>query len=186
MAKRPPRFASVDPAGEFPMDPALYYQHLTVVLALQREARLEQALRPSELSLAGFQALRVVNRFGSATMGELADYTLTDRTTLTRVVDELVEAGMMERHKPASDRRKVVLGLTETGRRAFDRAATAAASDMLDIMHGTPEAELRAAIRLQQRLISRLALPEQQLERLLWRQTPPAAKPRRSTPKISG
>ena len=169
MPSRPEPVQSVDPKGEFPLAPEIYFLHLALVVARRRETRLEQALKGTGLSLAGWRALRVVNRFGEATMGELADYTLTDRTTLTRVVDDLVEAGLMKRTKPPEDRRKVVMELTPAGRRAAQKGTDLAARDMLDLMRGLPEDDIRTAIRLQQEIVIRLGEGAEQTDRLLWR-----------------
>jgi DNA-binding MarR family transcriptional regulator len=160
---------SVDPTGEFPLEPAIYFQHLSLVIARRRESRLELALRPLGLSLVAFRALRVVGRFGASTMGEIADYSLTDRTTLTRVIDDLVDAGLMLRSKPAGDRRKVVLELMPEARPLLRKAVAAVARELRGLMSDVPEARLRAAIRMQQELVARLADSESQLDRLLWR-----------------
>jgi DNA-binding MarR family transcriptional regulator len=173
MAGRSGYYESVDERGEFPLEPEIYFLHLALVVAQRREARLERALKPTGLSVAGFRVLRVCNRFGSTTMGELSDYSLTDRTTLTRVVDELVAAGLVARGKSAGDRRKVMLELTAAGRRLFQRASNLVSRDLLELMRGLPQDELRAAIRVHQEVVARLAESDAQLERLLWRTKAP-------------
>jgi DNA-binding MarR family transcriptional regulator len=166
-------------ADELPLEPEIYFLHLALVVAQRREARVERTVKPLGITVAGFRALRVCNRFGPTTMGELAEYTLTDRTTLTRVVDDLVKAGLIVRTKSAGDRRKVMLELTAAGRRLYQRAAGAVSRDLMELMRDLPQDDLMAAIRVQQAVTGRLAESEAQLERLLWRTRAPDAIPTR-------
>jgi DNA-binding MarR family transcriptional regulator len=168
MARRPEVTEPNDTAGEFPLHPAIYFLHLTHAISRYREARLDTLLRKHGADLAGFRALRALHRFSSATMGELADFTMIDRTTLTRVVDQLVENGLIGRSKFDGDRRKVVLKLTPEGRKVFAKARRVAADDVLGLMSGLPEAEVRAAVRLQAKIVARLGEPEPVTRRLLW------------------
>jgi DNA-binding MarR family transcriptional regulator len=168
MARRPAVTEPDDETGEFPLHPAIYFLHLTHAISRFREARLDSVLRNQGLDLAGFRALRALRRFGSATMGELADFTMIDRTTLTRVVDQLVEDGLIGRSKFEGDRRKVVLKLTPEGRKAFVKARSVAADTVVDLMSGLPEADVRAAVRLQVKIVERLGAPDPVARRLLW------------------
>jgi DNA-binding MarR family transcriptional regulator len=59
----------------------------------------------------------------SVTMGELGAAAVVSRTRVTRVVDELVATGLVERHRHPDDRRSTVVRLTAEGRRRFRRAA---------------------------------------------------------------
>jgi DNA-binding MarR family transcriptional regulator len=50
------------------------------------------------------------------TMRQLSSTTLTKPSSLTSVVDALVERGWIERHSSETDRRVVMVGLTQSGR----------------------------------------------------------------------
>jgi DNA-binding MarR family transcriptional regulator len=54
-------------------------------------------------------------------MSELADLATIDRTTLTRTVDRMEQAGWLARHADAEDMRVTRLALTAAGRKLFDR-----------------------------------------------------------------
>jgi DNA-binding MarR family transcriptional regulator len=168
MAKRATSHDPEDPTGEFPLDPIGYFIHLIVVLDRRRDVQLAKLLRPLGMDIDTQRVLRVIDRLGSCTMGELADYTITDRTTLTRIVDHLVAAGLIDRAKPASDRRKVVLTLTKDGKKAYTRARKAIREHTLELMRDLPEEEVRVAARIQQTLVTRLIDSELLTERLLW------------------
>ena len=54
-------------------------------------------------------------------MGELADLTSVDRTTLTRTLGLMENAGLVARRERKNDRRSVAISLTAKGRRMFAR-----------------------------------------------------------------
>lgn len=91
--------------------------HLIAVFDSARNARLEQGLRRAGLSLFQHRALGWIRLSPGCPMSELARGTFIDRTTLTRVVDQLAAAGLIERKSDAKDRRKVLVWPTRTGKR---------------------------------------------------------------------
>jgi len=58
-------------------------------------------------------------------MGEVADALLFSSGAATKVFDRLVERGLVERGADPNDRRTVLVGLTEDGRKLFQRAQRA-------------------------------------------------------------
>ena len=60
---------------------------------------------------------------GAMRMSELAEVALISRSAATRLVDKIEEAGYVERHVCPTDRRGMVVSLTEAGRRVQSRAA---------------------------------------------------------------
>ncbi len=55
-------------------------------------------------------------------MNELAERILYSKSGFTRVVDRLEEAGLVQRVRPESDRRSILVVLTDKGRTAMERA----------------------------------------------------------------
>lgn len=55
-------------------------------------------------------------------MNELAEKILYSKSGLTRVVDRMVAAGLIRRHRPENDRRSVLIFQTEAGVAAMRRA----------------------------------------------------------------
>lgn len=88
-------------------------------LVRQREMALGRELSRTGLTLAQWQVLATLSRFERATMGEVAAFCATDRTTLTRTVDRMVDEGLVRRDRDAADRRLVQLNLTPHGREVF-------------------------------------------------------------------
>ena len=101
-----------------------YAGYLMQLAARMREKALDDALAPLGLNAARFRALSIVHRLQPCTMGELSLFSTVDRTTMTRVVDQLTEQELVQRETPPDDRRKVTLKLTPAGQRLYDRGAS--------------------------------------------------------------
>lgn len=96
--------------------------YLLFQIVRHRDAQFDPQIAPLGLSLAGWRILMIVRRIGVCSMKDLSRYTTIDRTTLTRSVDQLVEDGLIDRRVPASDRRLVVLNLTDAGEHLYAEA----------------------------------------------------------------
>jgi DNA-binding MarR family transcriptional regulator len=107
------------PEGRELTEYAGYLLHLAARL---REKVLDDGLAPLGLNATRFRVLSIVQRLRLCTMGELSMFSTVDRTTMTRLVDQLTEQGLVERHTPPDDRRKVTLKLTPAGGRLYKRA----------------------------------------------------------------
>lgn len=94
-------------------------------LVRQRETALGRVLAGVGLSLLQWQVMSTLHRLGRATMGDVAAFCATDRTTLTRTVDKMVDAGLIQRERDRADRRQVHLDLTDPGRELFLRGLDA-------------------------------------------------------------
>lgn len=91
-------------------------------LVRQRENALGRELARTGLTLSQWQVLATLSRLDKATMGEVAAFCATDRTTLTRTVDRMVEGGLIQRDRDLVDRRLVHLILTAKGQDVFQSA----------------------------------------------------------------
>ena len=89
--------------------------------------RLQRRLRQQSLgglSPAQASALGTVHRQGTPTLGELAALEQVQPPTMTRIVANLADAGMLTREADANDRRSVRVRLTPAGERALERMRT--------------------------------------------------------------
>lgn len=87
----------------------------------QLDAELERA---HGLPLTSYEVLLRLAEApeGALRMGRLADDLFLSRSGLTRLIDRLVKAGLVERTNCESDRRGSFAKITEEGRRRFDEA----------------------------------------------------------------
>ena len=99
---------------------AFLHAHHQVVRRLDAELRAEH-----DLPLNGYDVLLRLARAPqrSLRMSDLAERVLMSPSGLTRVVDRLVEAGLVRRERSAGDARVMLASLTDEGRRVGRRAA---------------------------------------------------------------
>jgi DNA-binding MarR family transcriptional regulator len=81
----------------------------------------DQALKPTGLKLSQYSVLAHCSQTASINITDLSTVLDVDRTTLTRNLQPLVQAGWV-RIKEGRDRRSRAVGLTEDGRELLDRA----------------------------------------------------------------
>src|SRR5688500_15087241 len=83
--------------------------------------RLERiVLAETGTSLAWYDVLLELNSAGGRlTMGQLGDRVVLSRSRVSRVVDELAEAGLVAREQNPLDRRSAFAVLTTAGRKRF-------------------------------------------------------------------
>jgi DNA-binding MarR family transcriptional regulator len=146
-----------DPAGEFPFNPVDYLFHLQGAVGRLRDAQIEPGLNLLDLNVARYRVLTVIGRLGACTMSELAMLSAVDRTTLTRAIDQLIEANLVQRQRDTTDRRKVVVVLSAEGDALRRRADAFVCNHGRYLLEGVGEGTMREFIRLAQMLVARLA-----------------------------
>ena len=93
------------------------------VSRLARRLRVErQAEGLASLSDTQLAALAVLDRHGAMTPGELAEHEKVQPPSMTRVIAVLEERRLVMRAPHATDRRQVVLTVTEDGRELVSQA----------------------------------------------------------------
>jgi DNA-binding MarR family transcriptional regulator len=76
------------------------------------------------LSAAQSFVLSILLERPGVSVNELAEATLTDRSSVAAVVDRLVDQGYVVRIQSPSDRRRAAVSITATGRKAMRQAAS--------------------------------------------------------------
>jgi MarR family transcriptional regulator, organic hydroperoxide resistance regulator len=90
------------------------------VLALRRSQARGQIAR-DELTLAQYYVLAQLREQQALAVCQLADGAAVAPPTATRLIDGLERAGLVERSRSESDRRTVLVSLTDAGRQALKR-----------------------------------------------------------------
>ena len=109
MAKRPS-----GALGPGHLDSYLFYW-IGQIDNLYKRAILD-ALRPLRINLAWWRTLAVLTERGPQTVSDLARITVIERTALTRVIDQMVKRGFVQRRIRSGDRRVVEIHLAVEGR----------------------------------------------------------------------
>src|ERR671916_175303 len=98
-----------------PVDPL--YELALLVKAGQRELERQanEAMKPLGLTAPQADALTVIGQAGPLSLKELGELLIAEAGHPSRLVDRLVEAGLVARQPAADDRRRVELSLTPAG-----------------------------------------------------------------------
>jgi DNA-binding MarR family transcriptional regulator len=103
---------------------------MTVVASVQRADQIfmnqaDAILRPLGLTFARFEVLGILNSYGAAPLGVIAQHLWITPATVTSNVDRLEAAGLCRRRAHPTDARTTLADITPKGRRVFERAVEA-------------------------------------------------------------
>jgi DNA-binding MarR family transcriptional regulator len=118
-----------------------------LILATQREGNrwLTDALRPIGLTTAQAEILTVLAESGGVSLVELGRSIVCETGSPSRLVDNLVRRGLVQRQAGTTDRRVVHLQLTEAGHE-MARSAARAETVLNDLIRGQLPAAERATL----------------------------------------
>ena len=105
--------------------------------------------------------LRNILKKGPMTQRELADICFLDVTTMSRTLDRLEEAGLLERHKNPDCRRSFLVALTEEGRKKAGQVMEGFAHLDETLVEGFSEEELETLLESLKRLQANLENSEE-------------------------
>jgi DNA-binding MarR family transcriptional regulator len=116
-----------------------------IVQALRIGARDGQ--QRAGLSSAQLFALQRLAEHPSASINDLAALTFTHQSSVSVVVQRLVEQRLVTKAAASDDRRRQRLALTATGRRALQRAPIAVQERLIAALSALPAADRKALAR---------------------------------------
>lgn len=135
---------------------ASYLSYLLYQTEQHRRAVAADLLARHGLTFAKWVAMISLRRFGDLSMTRLAKLAATDRTTLTRSVDSLIAEGLVARGVSPTDRRIVVVCLTDTGRSLLEKIRAEIRPLNRDICANLTTDEQAAMTRYLQKMLSGL------------------------------
>jgi DNA-binding MarR family transcriptional regulator len=126
-----------------------------VVLSVDAIRRLLRALRlaagetltTSGLSAAQLFVLGALDDGCDASLSELAERTMTDRSSVTAVVDRLLDAGLVTRRVSDEDRRRAAVCITPKGRTALRGAPRPPTALLVDALQHMDRPHARSLAR---------------------------------------
>lgn len=107
-----------------------------------------------ELTPVQYAALAAIGQNPGVDQVTLAGLIAYDRTTITGVVDRLVQKGLLVRQTSSRDRRARELQITHEGRRTLNGIAPAVEAAQRIILRGLSEREARDLMRLLRKAIA--------------------------------
>lgn len=143
-----------DSPAAFRLESHVFFWLTQVIGARDRE--LAQGLRDCGLRVPEWRALAALYARQNCTMSDLAELATIDRTTLTRTVDRMEEAGWLARAADAADMRVTRLALSAAGRRMFERIWPQVEKLNALALEGLSKAEIRDLHRILERMRANL------------------------------
>lgn len=105
-------------------------------LARRMRTAMESKLESFGLRARHLIALTVMRDLGESSQGNLAEALRLDPTNLVGVLNELEDAGLVERRRSPEDRRRHLVALTTAGRRRLQRLEKALAGVEEEVLSG--------------------------------------------------
>jgi DNA-binding MarR family transcriptional regulator len=119
----------------------------------KNNSAFEQAcMKAFEITSAQAGALLNLPTKGTMMMNELSNAAEVDTSTMTRMVDQLVEKGLALRHADAKDRRLVRVGLTPRGQKMHKELQDALTYYHMESLEDITEPEREITIQVLERL----------------------------------
>jgi len=129
--------------------PTLLYLMKQVELAVRAE--LDDLARPVGLTALQYTALTVLERHPGLTAAHLARHSFVTAQSMADMVTTLLGRGLIERHRDPADRRRLVIALTDEGRRLLQDLrpqVVALERRMLSLLSGADADALRHSLEL--------------------------------------
>lgn len=144
-----------------------YLFYLVTQVQNRRVRDFGPVLEAVGLTISHWRALSTINRLDGCLMSELAEFTTVDRTTLTRVVDQLVDAGLVHRAHSLDDRRLVRVEMTDHGREVFAKAIDGLSEHSRKVLRGLSEEDLRLFRSVLQRIVRNIVVDDDLFRQVL-------------------
>ena len=107
---------------------------------------LAEDLKAIGVSLQHYRVLAVLVAGEGRTINELAVYTVTDQSTLSKLLDRMEAKGLVRRRPDSSDGRAVNIHLTARGRKAYAEILPLALNHYERAIKGLTKPERRALV----------------------------------------
>ena|SRR3990167_9504677 len=93
---------------------------MLAIRQMQEKANMEFLARLGNINLQQLNVLNVIGELGSCAMSEVANNVLVSLSSVTLIVNKLVEMGLVDRQHSKKDRRVVYVSLSNKGKEMFD------------------------------------------------------------------
>ena len=98
--------------------------------------------RAADLSVAQFRTLAFINRREGASLSDVAEHIGLTLPSMSKMVDGLVNRRLISRHAHDTDRRRVCLSITPTGKKKIQASYVHSQAFLADKIAGLSAAEL--------------------------------------------
>lgn len=120
-----------------------YIPYLIYRITGHLNRKLRKNLKRSGINLARWRVLAVLQNHGALNIGQIAEHTLIEQPTVSRVVDQLQREGLAVRESSGVDSRFVHVLLTDMGKSAFKKIYPIAVRHQEQALLGFDEEEIK-------------------------------------------
>ena len=117
----------------------LLLEIVPLIMRAVRSIHIEQAI---DLTVGQFRTLLFVQRHKGASLSEASEFLGLTLPSASKLVDQLVKRGFLDRENDPEDRRRMVLRLTARGNALLKDAHTAVRAQLAEVLKGLSGAEL--------------------------------------------
>ena len=117
---------------------------------------LMEAWRGTEMTTQYYRVLAVLKARNGRSIGELAVYTVTEQSTLSRIIDRMEQEGLVERRAGPKDGRVVEVFLTPTGRETIERILPIALEHYRRAVAGLSDSEVKTLTRILSKVLENI------------------------------
>ena len=122
-------------------------------IAARYNANVAEALKAHDITTTEMRVLAILSLSSSVTINELAVYTVTQQSTMSRALDELEEQGLIRRIARPGDRRVRDVSITQKGRQAFESVWPILYEQFQQLFDGVQEEEYRGFVSTLHRIL---------------------------------
>lgn len=133
-----------------------FVDHLQTVLEEAQATDKKEAAAVEQLTRGEMRVLRALGRQDCCTMSGIADMICLSLSSMTGLVDRLVEKGLVKRDRSPEDRRVVQVVLTDEGREAHEAAMEGPAAFAKRVLKGLNAEEQEALATLMKKVAERI------------------------------
>lgn len=131
-------FAVENEGGELPADTTRKVMEVAALVIRFLKCELRQV---EELTFSQIRALMYLRETPGASLSEVAGFLGLQAPTTSKLVDEMVQHGLVHRETAEDDRRRVLLQSTREGVQALERALMPAHAALAALLAGLSDAD---------------------------------------------
>lgn len=151
MSKPAKKNADVESVLLSRQDPPEFY-----IATLNRQIKdvMDAALRPYDLKLVDWRILQSLEQEMPLSICDLSKRAVIERTITSRLVDQLVSRGFVEKNPMGTDRRFSLVTLTEAGKAKLDETSPSVDAVRSKLFEGFTVREHQTLVRLLKNIVS--------------------------------
>lgn len=131
-----------------------YLPYLIARLAHRWRQNQDEKLSPLDINGTNMRLLSCLSAFGELTIGELSILSVTEQSSVSRAVEQLVVSGLVERNISALDQRVRTVVLSAKGTSKLSEIATVINPLYGSLTDGVDREELRTCIKVLQKILT--------------------------------